>query len=128
MNEKCIKSKIAVENIKFNIDTVIPCALIINELVSNSLKHAFPKEFRKNISAPEININIRSQVADEYVLIVSDNGIGLPPDFQIDKYESLGLKLVNVLVKQLKGTVQINTEGKTEFTITFRESGRRGKH
>lgn len=125
VSENSIKRIISVENLTLNLDTVIPCALIINELVSNSLKHAFPKNVGRTFPDPKICIHVSQNAGKEYLLKVSDNGIGLPPEFDIKKCESLGLKLVNVLVNQLKGTIHLSTQGKTEFLIIFNEINRR---
>lgn len=99
-----------------NIDTAIPCGLIINELVTNSLKYAFPAPESEGIIQIELN-----QVENQFRLIISDNGVGLPLDIQIEKSETLGLQLVNNLVKQLEGTLQIHRVNGTRFTIIFTE-------
>ncbi|MGC9517191.1 MAG: histidine kinase dimerization/phosphoacceptor domain -containing protein [Methanomicrobiales archaeon] len=104
-----------IENVSMGIETAIPCGLIINEIVSNALKHAFPHN-----KSGEIKIEFKSQ-DEEYYLKISDNGIGLPPDFDINKSKSLGLKLVNILITQIDGTLEINRTGKTEFKIKFKE-------
>jgi len=119
VNEKVICPKIYVENIMLDVNTVIPCALIINELVSNSLRHAFPSSWRRAGGIGEICIDLCYDTGNQLKLTVSDNGIGLPEDFSIQNSESLGLKLVNVLVRQLKGTIHLNTSGKTQFAIAF---------
>ena len=119
VNEKVICPKIYVENIMLDVNTVIPCALIINELVSNSLRHAFPSSWRRAGGIGEICIDLCYDIGNQLKLTVSDNGIGLPEDFSIQNSESLGLKLVNVLVRQLKGTIHLNTSGKTQFAIAF---------
>ncbi len=113
-----IRSKIQVENISLDIDTAIPCALIINELVSNALKHAFPGRKRED-GTGEICVALRRDTGNKFILTVSDNGIGLPEGFDIQRCESLGLKLVGVLARQLKGTVHVGTGGRTEFVMSF---------
>ncbi|MBI2934605.1 MAG: AAA family ATPase [Chloroflexi bacterium] len=125
MTERSVRPKIHVENVTLDVDTVIPCALIINELVSNSLKHAFPGTFRRNGNIGEIRVNLRHDTGNKFLLTVSDNGVGLPRGFAIANCESLGLKLVSVLVKQLKGTVQVNSNGGTAFEIVFEALARR---
>ncbi|NLC08285.1 MAG: hypothetical protein GX755_10050, partial [Syntrophomonadaceae bacterium] len=126
VSERVIRRTIYVDNLTFNIDTVIPCALIINELVSNSLKYAFPNSCGSLNNKPEIRIELRRSVDNKYALIVSDNGIGLPKGFQPQNCESLGLKLVRVLVKQLKGSIDLDLSNGTKFTIKFRELARKG--
>ena len=117
--KRFIRQRIHVEKVSFGIDTVIPCALIINELVSNSLKHAFPDLSGCTDGNREIRIDLCQYTGNKFQLTVSDNGVGLPKGFEIQKCESLGLKLVSVLVKQLKGNIHINTIGRTAFVITF---------
>ena len=109
--------KIDIENIWLGIDTAIPCGLIINELVSNSLKHAFP-ENRQG----EVRITLRKTDEDEIALTVSDNGIGIPEDVDISSSKSLGLLLVNTLSKeQLQGKIELDRTEGTKFCITFKD-------
>lgn len=111
--------KVHVEDVTLGVDTVIPCALLINELVSNSLKHAFPGSWRRAGRMGEIRIDLRRETGNRLTLTVSDNGIGLPKGFEIHDGESLGLQLVSILVRQLKGTIQVNRSDGTEFAITI---------
>lgn len=109
-----IKTKINIADISLDINSAIPCGLIINELISNSLKHAFPKD-----KEGEINIDFHSDNNSNLTLIFSDNGIGFPEDIDFRNTESLGLQLVNILVKQLNGTIDFEVNGGTTFRITF---------
>jgi PAS domain S-box-containing protein len=109
-----IKLNIEVRDVDLGIDDAIPCGLIINELVSNTLKHAFP-EGRKG----EITVGMRSYDKDMIELIVADNGIGLPADIDSRKKTSMGLSLVDALVNQLHGKIELHKEEGTRFTITF---------
>ncbi len=120
VSERTINPKIHIENVTLNVDKVIPCALIINELVSNSLKYAFPHSLGRAGEMGEVRICLCRSAENEFKLTVSDNGIGLPDRFEIRNCESLGMKLVNVLVKQLKGTIQIGTDGGTKIAVTFK--------
>jgi PAS domain S-box-containing protein len=108
---------IDVGEIYLNIETAIPCGLIINELVSNSLKYAFPDH-----KDGEIKIELKEQKDRELTLIVSDNGIGFPGDLDYkDVKTSLGLKLVNMLIDQIDGTIELDRSQGTKFIIKFRE-------
>ena len=101
-SSEVIQLKVQAEDVFLEVDTAIPCALIINELVSNSLQHAFP-DGRQG----EIRIEIRSG-EDQTVLMVSDNGVGFPVDLDLRTAETLGLELVRTLVDQLEGTIELN--------------------
>jgi two-component sensor histidine kinase len=90
----------------------IICGLIINELVSNSLKHAFP-EGREG----EIRIGLCSE--NKFTLMVNDNGIGFPEDLDFRNTESLGLQLAIMLVEQSEGAIELDRSGGTAFNITF---------
>lgn len=106
----------AAQNIHLDIDSAIPCGLIINELVSNSLKYAFPAN-----KAGHIEIVFEEPASGEYLLVVRDDGVGLPAGLDPARSTSLGLKLVTGLVQQLNGTlVTDNTKG-ASFEITFKK-------
>ncbi len=114
--EDKVTLNINVENVLFGIDSAIPCGLIINELISNSLKHAFPEG--KN---GEIKIFFRSTDENMIELLVGDNGVGIPKDLDFSKTESLGLHLVTMLVEnQLHGEITLNRDKGTEFQIKFK--------
>ena len=102
-----------VENHKLDNDTSIPLGLIVNELISNNLKHAFPDGREGSIKIKFYKEN------EEYVLIISDNGIGFPDDFKIENVDSLGLRIVNSLVDQIHGNIEMDGTQGTEFTIKF---------
>ncbi len=103
-----------VSHVLLGVDVAIPCGLILNELVSNSLQHAFPKG-RKG----EVCVDLNAVEHDELTLTVSDNGVGLPEALDFRRSESLGLQLVNTLVEQLKGTIEHAGNHGTEFKVTF---------
>jgi len=110
-----VRLNVEVDPVSLNIDTAIPCALIINELVSNSLKYAFP------YGRPgEIRIRLTQASNDEFALTISDNGIGFPESVSFETTDSLGLQLVRSLAEQLNGTVRCRHDGGTEFNIRFR--------
>ena len=104
------------DNITLGIDTAIPCGLIIHELVSNALKHAFP-DGRKG----DIRLSMVVNDAGQYTLVVSDNGIGFPTDLDFRNTASLGLQLVTTLTEQLDGTIALESKGGTTFTVVFTE-------
>jgi PAS domain S-box-containing protein len=105
-----------IEDIHLEVDTAIPCGLIINELVSNVLKHAFPTG-----TAGEVSIALARTGPDALLLTVSDNGIGFPVGFNWHQSPSLGLKLVKDLARQLDGSVEVDSTSGTTFRITFKE-------
>jgi len=109
-----ITLKIKVDNVLLGVDAAIPCGLIIDELVSNSLKYAFPGD-RKG----EIRISLCSDNDNKTRLIVSDNGIGLPKDLDFRNTTSLGLQLLVTLADQLEGTLELDRSGGTKFRIMF---------
>ncbi len=109
--------KIHCEKISLDIDTGVPCGLIINEVVSNSLKHAF-KDGREGV------IEINFILADEmtYRLTIADNGIGLPPGFDLATSDSLGIQLINALSDQIDGTLKIENNNGVKFIIDFKKT------
>ncbi|MDZ8104042.1 MAG: PAS domain S-box protein [Nostoc sp. DedQUE12a] len=115
VNEDAIAVKINIdEDILLSLDTAIPCSLIIHELVSNSLKYAFPTG-RKG----SIYIELHPSDGNNFILKVSDDGVGLPSDFDLKKIASLGLQLVDALTYQLAGTIDIKGENGVECRLIF---------
>ncbi|HEY3277903.1 MAG TPA: PAS domain S-box protein [Syntrophorhabdaceae bacterium] len=108
-----MEMNIDVAPLSLDIDTAMPLGLIINELLSNSLKHAFP-----NGNSGAICLNL-SAGERENTLVVSDNGIGFPPGIDFTRTQSLGMQLVMTLVDQLEGSIELRSEGGTEVRITF---------
>ncbi len=136
-----IRMQLDIEEIFLGMDTAVPLGIIINELVSNSLKHAFPQgrggeEIRiklsraqengenKSISNSTNNIGAKSSVdkSNQYSLVVSDNGLGFPENLDFRNTGSLGLQLVNILVEQLEGTIELQKGPETTFKILFKEN------
>jgi len=111
-----IELKINVKDIFLDINTAIPLGLIVNELIINSLKHAFPEG-----KSGKIDVDFYKK-DDTFVLVVSDDGIGFPEDIDYKNTESLGLQLVNTLTDQINGEIELNSSNGTEFTIKFKES------
>ncbi len=110
-----IKSVLKIDDVNLNIETAVPCGLIISELVSNGLKHAFPNEMEGRIL-----ISLKAN-GDKYELIICDNGIGLPKGLGINNLKSLGLLLVKNLTDQIDGRIYVNNNHGTEFKIVFKE-------
>ncbi|MBU0498046.1 MAG: PAS domain S-box protein [Candidatus Thermoplasmatota archaeon] len=102
-----------IDDLTVDLDTILTCSFIISELVSNSLKHAFHHQ-----KTGAISIEFHKQQKD-YLLRVSDTGDGFPDTFDFHKTETLGLQLVQIFVKQLKGTVMLDHTTGTSFTIQF---------
>jgi PAS domain S-box-containing protein len=98
-----------------NISKAIPCGLILNELISNALEHAFPGD-----KLGKLQITIHETKNAEIEIVICDNGLGLPDDVDIHRLRSVGLYLVNELVtKQLDGQIEVRRDGGTEFRIKF---------
>jgi hypothetical protein len=117
VSSQAINLKIEVDNIWLDADTAIPCGLMMNELVSNSLKYAFPSG-----RTGEILVKFFVTGSGQCCMIVRDDGVGIPADFKLEEAESLGLQLVWNLTGQLGGDIELSSEGGTSFKITFTRS------
>jgi two-component sensor histidine kinase len=105
------------DSIIVNIETAMPVGLIINELVTNAIKYAFP-EARKGT----ISIVLRPGSNGDIELRVTDDGVGLPPEMDVWNTDSLGLQIVtNIVENQLRGKIELRRRQGTEFRIFFRE-------
>jgi two-component sensor histidine kinase len=109
-----VRLESTIDDASLDIDKAIPCGMILNELVSNALKHAFP-----NGRSGEVQVELRPCAPDRLTLIVSDDGVGLPAELNIHATPSLGLQLVVTLTEQLRGNVEVNRNSGTQFQITF---------
>ena len=118
-----IKLKIDVNTVFFGVDIAIPCGLIINELISNAIKFAFPEDNENGCI--EIKLYKQEISENKYILIVKDNGVGFPDDIDFTKSGSLGLELVSTLVEQLDGIIEKLPVNGTEFKIEFNEGIRK---
>ena len=115
MQSKAIKLNSKIEDVYLGMDTAIPLGMIINELVSNSLKHGYP-------DSVEGNVNVTLELdGNEFTLNVSDDGIGFPENVDFRQTTSLGLQLVTILVDQINGTIELEKNGVTSFKIRFKE-------
>ena len=110
-----IKLNLDLEKVNLDINTSIPLGLIVNELVSNSIKHAFPDNIKG-----ELRISLKFKDG-KYVLVIGDDGVGVPESIDFRKTNTLGLQLVTSLTNQIDGTIELNKANGTEFTITFKE-------
>ena len=111
-----IKLQMEIEEINLDIKTAIPCALILNELISNAVKYAFPGD-----RMGDILVRFRLTEDAKYEFEVKDNGIGLPKNFNLNKTESLGLQLVNTLCDQIQADLVIDNKNGTSFKMYFYE-------
>jgi two-component sensor histidine kinase len=102
------------DDIFFKIDVAVPLGLVINELISNALTHAFPDD-----RDGTLRLEVRRKDGGQISLIVSDTGIGFPEELDFRDSPSLGLRLVNSLVRQLNGTIALDRSRGTTFNVTF---------
>jgi PAS domain S-box-containing protein len=111
-----IQLRIEAERILLNINTAIPCGLIVNELISNALKHGFP-DGRKG----ELEIRFHKVAQDGFLLRIRDNGVGIPQALDIHKTDTLGMQIVNTLVGQIDGRLELDRRHGTAFELRFSE-------
>ncbi|MGA2712079.1 MAG: PAS domain S-box protein [Bryobacteraceae bacterium] len=109
-----VTSRLDVSPVRLKIGQAIPCALILNEVVTNALKYAYPKGY-----AGEVIIELKETPAGHIQLTVSDHGIGLPEGLDWKKAQSLGLRIVDVLAEQLDGKLRINSGPGVTFSLDF---------
>ncbi len=114
VGSKRIELRFDIEPISVKIDTTITCGLILNELISNAIKHAFPTH-----QGGLIEVEIRKLASGHLRLSVYDNGIGLPMGVDLRNGASLGLQLISTLVAQLKGSIEVTQSPGTKFLIEF---------
>jgi len=104
------------DEVTLDISSAMPCGLLLNELISNALKHAFPDN-----RAGVVRIGLKRGPGGRIEIRVADDGIGLPADLDFRKAESFGLQIVNLLVGQLDASIELDRSNGTAFTVTFRE-------
>lgn len=114
IDESRIRLTVDTTPLKLSISTAIPCGLIVNELITNALKHAFPGG-----RSGEIKVSLREIGGGEVELSVCDDGVGLPQDTSFDTSRSLGLELITILTEQLGGTLRIERSDPTCFCVRF---------
>jgi PAS domain S-box-containing protein len=115
VNPSSTRLETSVDTIYLTMHQAIPCGLILNELLSNSLKHAFG-DGREGV----IRVSLRKTQAGCAELAVADNGIGLPPGFQLQGRRSFGMQVVDTLIRQLRGSLSITGEGGATFTFGWK--------
>ena len=111
-----IRLKVEAEMVYMGIDTAVPCGLILNELISNARKYAFPDG-----RSGQTIISLQTDGDNQICLSVADDGVGLPPGLDILNSPSLGLQLINTLIDQLEGNLIATNQQGTSFTITFED-------
>lgn len=112
-----VKLVVDVEDVNLNMETAVPCGLIISELISNSLKYAFPEEKKG-----QIKVSLQQVPQDpRFILTVADDGVGLPPDLDLKNITTLGLELVYNLTQQIDGEIELDRSQGTKFKIRFNE-------
>jgi PAS domain S-box-containing protein len=120
IDSRKIKLSINAQAVLLHIDQAVPCGLIINELLSNALKHAFYDNGIENrLRTNEVVIEIQRLEDDNLLLTIADNGNGLPDEWDIDSNKTLGLRLVKSLLKQLNASMEIENDEWTIFKISF---------
>lgn len=121
LNPSWTSVNVDVESIHLGIDTAIPCGLLVNELVSNSFKHAFP-----NDAKGEVNVSLRHREG-KFTLVVQDDGSGIPEHIDWRNTESLGMQLVQTLTDQLRGDITMQSPPGTRFEIVFVDPAKEDK-
>ncbi len=112
-----ISLNLELEKIYLDINTAIPLGIIVNELISNALKYAFPDQ-----KGGKIHVSLHTTEKCEkfqFILTVSDNGNGFPEEIDLQNTNSLGLQIVNILVEQIEGYIELKRNNGTEFSIYF---------
>jgi len=109
-----VKLRLEIEPVSLGINLGIPCGLLINELLTNALRHAFPGG-----RAGTIVVSMRETPDHSIRLQVRDDGIGVPSDIVVESSNSLGFQLVSMLAGQLNGSLEVRREGGTEFVVVF---------
>ena len=108
-----IHLQISGDKIGLDMDTAMPCGLLVNEIVSNSYKYAFPNQEKGTIQ-----IDFKKN-DNKIILFIQDNGVGFPEEYDLEKSESLGMQLIQALTSQLDGDLVVSRENGTSFKISF---------
>ena len=117
--DRNIRFLVHVAGVDMNLDSAVPCGLILNELLTNAFKHAFP-DGRPGSGAGKCEITVSvNQKDDMNMLTIIDNGVGLPADLNLEKAETLGLRLVKMLSQQINGSLELDRSAGTIFRLKF---------
>ena len=119
--DRAITFDIAVGDVSLNIETAVPCALVITELVANAVKHGFPEDRQAQNEDKHVCISFQSPADGAYELAVSDNGVGIPPWVDFNASKSLGLQLIRTLSKQLDGELRLVPGDGTTVELNFKD-------
>jgi len=114
MHRPGIAMSVNVEKVYLDIDKAIPCGLIVNELVSNALKHAFKDRREGNVE-----VSLRTVEKGKVELVVQDDGVGFPPEKQFNKMTTMGMTLVTSLANQILGSISLESNNGSRFSLTF---------
>ncbi len=113
-SQSAISLVLAVDEVVMTIDKAIPCGLILNELITNAFKHAFPAGRRGTI-----RVELARTDGGRLRLVVADDGVGVPDGFALEDARSLGLRLIGTLARQLDAVLTVNRGRGTSFALTF---------
>lgn len=116
-SEKNINFILDTEKVYLDVAQAVPMGLIVNEAINNTVKYAFPKNTKG-----EVYVSLKNIEKNLYQLIISDDGIGLPENFDIDETESLGMNLMRGLADQLDGTFSLENKNGLKIIVTFRKN------
>lgn len=108
-----VRLHISGDKIALDMDTAMPCGLLVNEIVSNSYKYAFPNQEKGTIQ-----IDFK-KIDNKIILFIKDNGVGFPEEYDLERGESLGMQLIQALTSQLDGELVVSRENGTSFKISF---------
>ena len=114
ISQSAVTLQLAMEDLSLGVDKAIPCGLILNELITNALKHAFPDQRHGTV-----RVELRREGDRDIVFAVSDDGVGMPVEFHPKESPSLGMSLVQTLVEQLDGSIEIIRDAGTRFQVRF---------
>jgi two-component sensor histidine kinase len=116
-----IKLDLLIDDLHLDGDTALTLGIILNELVSNSLKHAFPPERKPPAGQiDQITVELRAGEDNQLVLTVADNGVGLPGSLVVQDLASMGLQLIHLLAQNMQGSVEIERGSGTVFIVKFK--------